>query len=413
VKKTKDSWNWMTLPVVMIALATLGVRPASAEDAAPNAETTRSAEWTRKMRALQASLQELLVDLSSEARFNDPKNQGRIRKNAEALAKGAHKLTGPGSMASPDKDPSLAMFAAIFAEQADHAYKSLEFGQRAYSRNALKSVTGYCIACHTRTGSGPQFATLEGSPVAKDLKPVERAEFFAAVREYDRALAEFEKVAADRELASRHPWDWERAVREGVALAVRARGEPDRAMKIIESVLQTPNAPIFLKEQAAQWKKSVSEWKKEREKRPAARSEASLYADAQRLLAGARQMQRYPIDRSADILYLRAGAALHELLQIAPQGKRATEAMYLAGLTYEVLQDPRLGGLHEMFYLGCIQRSPHTEQARRCFQHLESSVYYGYTGSGGTHLPDEVKNWLRDLDQLSGPANEGKPAARP
>ena len=40
--------------------------------------------------------------------------------------------------------------------------------------------------------------------------------------------------------------------------------------------------------------------------------------------------------------------------------RHATEALYLAGFSYEVLQDPRLGGLEEMYYLSCIRREPHT-----------------------------------------------------
>ncbi len=40
------------------------------------------AGWSKKMRDLEVTLQELLIDVSSDQRFNSPKNQKRIDRNA-------------------------------------------------------------------------------------------------------------------------------------------------------------------------------------------------------------------------------------------------------------------------------------------------------------------------------------------
>ena len=47
--------------------------------------TKESRSWAQKMRNLEVSLQELLVDVSSDERFNSPKNFKRIESNAQKL----------------------------------------------------------------------------------------------------------------------------------------------------------------------------------------------------------------------------------------------------------------------------------------------------------------------------------------
>ena len=157
------------------------------------AEATKGARsWNDKMRDLESTLQDLLVDLNSDERFNSPKNFKRIEKNAEKFAKLAKELKSRKG-ASPDADPSIPIIASQFAEDANHAYKALAFGHRSYARDTLKSMTGYCIACHTRTGGGPSFQSLTMSPAAEALKGLDRADYYASVRQFDRALEEYER----------------------------------------------------------------------------------------------------------------------------------------------------------------------------------------------------------------------------
>lgn len=364
---------------------------------AHGAEKQSTQAWNEKMRSLGQVFQDLLLDLSSDERFNSPANFKRIEKNAQKFAQLAHDLKGK-STPPPDADPSLNLIAGQFAKEAEHAAKTLQWGHRAYARGLLKSMTGYCMACHTRS-SGPGFQNLEAFPALQALQPLERADFYASTRQFDQALEGYEKIVADAGVAAKRPFEWERALRSGLAVAVRVKKDPNRALGLVERALAAPKAPFYLKEQATRWKESLVAWKGEPTAIP--QSEEGYRAQALRLVAEAREQQKYPADRSADVLYLRASSAVHDLLSFAPQGKYSTEALYLAGLCYEVLQDLNLWDMHEYYYLACIHRAPHTPEARRCFKHYEQSVYLGYTGSSGTNLPAEVAERLGRLDALS------------
>ncbi len=386
----------MKNPLLLLLTAALLVQTSptfGGEETAP--------AWTRKMRALGKSLQELLVDLHSDRRFNDPANFKRIEKNAGEIAALAHGLKTKKEGASPDRDPSIALIAELFAKQAKVAQKALTTGHRAYGRDILKSMTGYCMACHTRNASGPGYAGTPSDAALSSLKGFEKADYLASVRQFDSALDEYERGLAEAASRAALGFDWEQGIRSSLAIAVRVKKDPDRALSIVSRVLGAKKAPYFLKEQAAEWKKTLEQWKSEAPR--TAQTEEGLRAEAVRLISEAKTLQKYPADRSADILYLRASAVVHELLSVSPPGKHAVEAFYLAGLCYEVLNDLNLWDLHEFYYLACIRQAPHTPQARQCYRHYEESVYAGFTGSGGTFLPAEVRQELDQLDLISSP----------
>ncbi len=357
--------------------------------------------WTQKMRSLEQTLQALLIDLSSDENYNSPKNFKRIENNAALLAKLAHGLEQK-EIVAPDSDPTIKIIASQFSREADLAYKTLKWGHRVYARESLKSMSNYCLACHTRNSQGPSFQSINAPSAAlAQLQPYEKANFLAATRQFDQALTEYEKIIAEPASLERRPFQWERAMRSALAIAVRVKKDPARALSIVEKVLGAPQAAFYLKEQATQWKSSIEAWKKEPTARP--QTEEGFYAQAVKLIGEAQALQQYPADRSADILYLRASSVVHDLLGFAPKGTRVSDALYLAGLSYEVMRDLNLWDQHEYYYLACILNSPHSEKARQCYRHYEQSVYLGYTGSGGMNLPAEVKRKLNELELLSRP----------
>ena len=77
--------------------------------------------------------------------------------------------------------------------------------------------------------------------------------------------------------------------------------------------------------------------------------------------------------------------------------------VFLVGMSYEVLQNMNLNEMHEFYYQACILKSPHTEQARKCYQSYEESIYLAYTGSSGTHIPTQIKEKLNELEIASIP----------
>ena len=408
-KKTlmKSSMKIVTGTLVVGAIIFSPVTAITGESASDRSPLKKEGiAWSRKMQELYKTLADLLTDISSAKRFGDPANRSRIVMETEKLASLAHDLNTKGVL-SPDADPTIPLVAGLLAQETKRAALEFKKGNRAYARNLLQTVPGYCIACHTRNATGPQFAQLAFEPTSKSLTALERGEFFAATRQFDRAQTEFIQVIKDPKAAAAYNFDWEKAIHQSLAIAVRVKQDSSQAKEIVQIALNMKDAPSSIKEDAKVWKTSIQEWQEE----PArgSTSEEGLHSEALRLMAKARETQKYPMDRTADVLYLRASAIVHDLLQAAPQGVYAGEALLLAGISYEVLSPLKTEDLHDLYYEACIRRSPHTPTSDLCYRRYEQSIFFGYTGSAGTDVPADVREKLIGLKSMSQPAPTVKP----
>jgi hypothetical protein len=359
----------------------------------------QSMAWKSRMAELKAALTKLLPDVISQQRFQDPKNAKSILENAKKLASLSHEM--PDKEKAPDADPSIALISGMFRDEVNRALRTLQTGNKAYARNVLRTIPNFCIACHTRSGSEADLSSLKTQAPATLVGHLEKAEFYTATRQFDRALSEYETVLADPKAPKARQLEWERSVRHAIATAVRVKQDPDKALSIVDRVAALPDVPLFMKENAVQWQKTLNEWKAERSKKIS--TTEGLLAEAKNLISKAYAVQKYPADHSADIYYLRASAEAHELMRQNPSGTTLADGLYILGVSYEALQDLELWNLHDLYYEACIRKFPHTESAKNCYQRYEQSVYAGYTGSAGVSLPDDVARELGELKKASEP----------
>jgi len=167
--------------------------------------------------------------------------------------------------------------------------------------------------------------------------------------------------------------------------------------------LKLPSLPEFERANLLKWQQAIAAWKKE----PVIKvnSQAGYAAEMKRLLREAGRAQLYPSDHSAEIQYLRASAAAHDVLRVGGDAKLNAQALRAAGAAYEVLANPTFWPIHELYYEACIRQVPHTDLALECYSKFEESVYFGYTGSAGTQVPPQIAQRLTDLKTLAAPSS--------
>jgi tetratricopeptide (TPR) repeat protein len=372
--------------IIFIALNLVGAKPPEPD-------------WSKRMDELRSLLSEMLPNLISDQEFNSPKNFKTIEAEAKKLAELAHGMP-EGKL--PDADPSVNLIAGLFKNEITNAYGHLINGRREYARSVLKSVPRYCIACHTRSSSSLDLSSLQQVvPQILDTS-LERAEFFDATWQFDRALNEFEKILNDPEVVKDHQLDWQRAAYYAIATSVRVKRDPDRALAVVNLIIKGDEVPQFMKRDAHQWQESLMQWKNETTGNFS--SSSDLMNEADRLISLATNLQKYPTDRSGDIFYLRASSYLHDFLTQYPKSPGTAKALLMLGTCYEMLQAPELWFVHELYYEACIRKAPNTEIAQTCYTRYEQSIFFGYSGSSGLSLPYDVKKTLKELKKLSTPS---------
>ncbi len=356
-------------------------------------------DWNSKMQEFRALLSELLPKVISDEEFNSRTNFEIIKADAKKLAMLAHSM--PKGELPSDMEASIGLISALFKDEILLAQYHLQSGNWIYARGVLRAIPKYCIACHTRSAVPFDLGSAEQDIPNGLTTSLERAEYFDATWQFDRALDEFEKIVSNSSIAREQQLDWQRAAKYGIAIAVRVKQDPDRALRIVNLVTNSRFAPEFLKKDATKWEVSLQVWKKEDTSKD--ESEMKLMSEAKRLIENARSMQKYSLDRDADILYLRATSILHTFLTKHSDSPNTGEALLLLGQCYEILQDLDVWSLHELYFEACVRKFPHSPIAQACYNRYELSTFSGYSGSGGTSIPPKIQLHLASLKQLADP----------
>src|SRR3989338_2539606 len=202
-------------------------------------------KWNKRMQELSQALKDVMPEVVSES--GDRK---KLEQGARRLSELVHSLKvvpGGESMLPPDADPSLSFISEVFEKEVHRAYSAVREGHTDYARGILRGVTAYCIACHGRTWSGPDFAGVDLTKQTQKMQGLARAELLAATRQSDAAFDEFMKIVSDRDKAGRRQLEWRRAVQRALLLAVRVKQDPDRALKVVEAAQKISSAQ-FVKE---------------------------------------------------------------------------------------------------------------------------------------------------------------------
>jgi len=352
-----------------------------------------AAAWKGDMRQMSESLTNLLPLISDPIQFSKPDNQAEIEQNVSRLAQFSHAIRDMKE--KPAADPALEYVAKEFNAEMLEAQRQLRLGNRSYSRFLLRNATNYCVSCHSQTNRGPQFS-LSTHPALGRMNALERANYLFAVRAFDQGLKEFEAAMLSPDVALLPYASVEEATLKALAVAVRVKQDPALASQIVERILHSQWAPVYLQLSAVTWKSSIEDWRRH--------AKGKALNDARSLLSkGWRSQVEMPLSRAGLIEFLRASVILHDLLDLKKPGKSYAEILYSAGLASEALKELDLYNLSGFYYESCIRQSPHTLTSRNCYVRLETVELSNYAGFDSVGLPVRVRDHLEQLKQLALP----------
>ncbi len=352
-------------------------------------------EATGRMREVFNSLMNLQTYIVSEERFRDPKNRSVIEKDLKTLNQVKHAF--PKKML--DEEPGLAAIAKLYSEYISDTHLQFSKGNVDYARNRLRTVSAFCLNCHTRVTTEKSFVDFQNRLEKGDFSLFEKAEMAAATRQFDKAISQYRELLS---VPPKNEWgviQYSRALRHAINVAVRVKKDPDLSQEILDQVSKMKDLPEFVQDYVVQWKKEVAVWKSEKKEEEV--KGAKAIAKARTLIETATSAQAFPADENSDISLLRATHYLHEALDEKPNSDDRAEALYLLGMAYQVLQDPMLWELDTIYYESCIREKPHSDLSKKCYRRYSDRLYLGYTGSGGTYIPESELKKLVELRKLA------------
>ncbi len=350
------------------------------------------------MRGLSQSLSQLMPLLVSDRRFNDLQNRAVIDSSIAALKTFGHQISSQKQMVNTD--PSLKFLSRKLVEDMIVAESLLKTGYRHTARQLLSRVTNYCVACHSLSDQGSHDFNLVFEPNLTGFSKLEKAQYYASVRQFENALNQFDHALVDKKNRLSDS-DWAEGAKKSLAIAIRVERRPHLALELVSRLMHAGTVPESMDKVVKQWRKAIKAWIKSEEAAgyKAPKSAAQKFNLALSVIdkAGLKSKAKEFNDQNL-IHYLRASTLLHDVLKDVKDRRVYGQTLFYAGLVAESLREINLWTLHESYYEACIRYQPGTKWSGMCFDRLQASI----NKEAGKLLKDSQKQRMQELKKLAG-----------
>jgi len=379
------------LPAIFGAsLLIIGYARASSNDTIDSS----NAATKEIMQSIFQSIAEVLPLSMNEEEFKKTENRAIVTKNLEILRKNAGKL-GAHTVALNRDYRYASKSLARDVRDISRKYESGRFSEASY---LLGHVTENCITCHSKLGPKTPFdaSTFFAKVDRKKIPREEFASLQVALRQFNDAAKTYEEIFNDPAV---EPSEFmlSGALTDYLLLCIRVLNEPKRAQAQFAKILARKGIPEFLAHDLRVWSKRLSIV-------PSEKLVGDQLAQGKKIMSNAKNLMEFPMDRQAFVDYAFASAKLHKyLIDSRPSDKKSAEAFYYLGVTESVIGRSYWISETEYYLESAIRLNPSAPFARRAFAMLEEHALLEYSGSSGTHIPEDVQDDLRGLRALLPP----------
>jgi len=348
------------------------------------------------MQILAKEITALHKYMLSNASFTSVMNDAEIRKSLDNMSIHLNHL----KKSSFGNDPALKANAALLDQHITDATRAFKEGHKNYTRMMLKSSLQMCIACHTRMKTADlNFPTndLDG------LTSLEKADFLYATRQFEKGKIIYEAMVDGFPANKVSAWEMRTALLSLAIYYTRIKEDPKAGAEYFQKIAEKKELPFYVNKELRAWTKELKNWSQEKEKTNTEKlTEMQLLSRVKKLLKADDFSIISESDRNFHIRRLRASTLLHKVLETPGEKSPAKgEALLYLGQIYNRVASNLFFRFGEMYLKTCIQEYKKTSTARSCYVALEQAVSDGYTGSAGTHIPEDEEVELFRLKRLA------------
>ena len=285
----------------------------------------------------------------------------------------------------------------ILASQLRQAQEELREGREPYAINLLRSAVSVCATCHTQDDKTARW--LAPTTSGRALDSFVDGEFLFMTRQYDRAFSAYETWLRQQETL---PDDNRiRSAFERLLLtALQIQKSPSAIRTVIEELSQRDDIGATLKKDLLAWLDGLDELQNLTDLRQQA-SRESLKTMAETWL-GATGDDTFghvylPETERPRIVWLRG--QLYRALNRESDASMAPQWLYWLAVSDRLLEYRFYYSLADMYLKQCMldYSDNSSALAKRCYGEYENYLLFFYSGSSGTHLPDDIKSELEML----------------
>ncbi len=334
------------------------------------------------MRDILDNFIKLLPYTTDQAILDKKKIMTSLNKIEESLKDSKHMLLA--------KTPTFKSNFNFINENINHIRKGLELKHTFYAKSQMKQLVSNCISCHSQLPNTlynkiPHNYSKEMKAYLKTPESLALFQYF--LRDYKSAIKSLKQ-----ELYSiKYPLRQKRSILLILKLYLTNLKDEKAAISFLNE-LDFKKLVFKDKNLINDWKKQLDKWiKQDKTKSLATLIKTKLDPIEDKLKIGNRTYNEI-------ILFIMQGRIQDEVFATQDKDLGAS-GLYWLGLIEN--SAPTLYSLGDHYLKDCIRNHPGSPYAKKSFIAYEQSVYFGYSGSSGTHIPEDVLKELKDLKTLT------------
>lgn len=333
--------------------------------------------------------------LVSDEKFSDPKNNKDIAEHLKEFARLAK---------SASHDPTLnqenfKFSRQVLEERIVDTERVFRLGRKTYARWQLNSVVNVCMSCHTQLPSTNRVFTNFKDP-SMFTSDFDRAEFLYATRSFDAAMELYDKSIKGFPDNQMTVFQIETALERQVAYFARIVRNPTAALAKIKLHQANTLLPQYLKDNMSAWSVQLKKVEAQLPLDPKVATDAQIIEYARKNIEADDKKTNVDATSPRLVTYLTVSGMLYEFLEKHPNSKATPQVLYWLAMCDRSIENNFFFSLADMYLRECITKFPSDPIAKKCYSQYELETTLGYTGSGGTRIPIEVKRDLENLKQL-------------
>jgi len=333
--------------------------------------------------------------IASEASFSDPANSAQIAdalKNMVALSKEVNhedRINKTGFQVS----------ANVLTQQLEQVEDVFSHGSKDYALDSLRSTLGVCMSCHTQLPAvSTRFTTLnETQTLANQFQ---EAEFLFLIRNFDDAMKLYGEWISGYPLNKAETDDMETAVYRQIFYYARVARDLQGLSVVLRRDGANQQLPTRLQKQINGFIVALKETQDDKYPNftDAESEDLRKYAEA---VLNAEAYGDFSLDSPQNVIAaLKMSSVLYEYLNTYPTTPLKPDILYWLALGERRYHDQSMYSLPDLYLKQCVLEDPKNPVAKLCFTAYEESMTVAFTGSGGTHIPDDISQELNMMREL-------------
>lgn len=348
---------------------------------------TADPNWIGNFRGLSEGLSVLLPVTTNSQEFDNADRRAQLIKHLEKLAEisiAAKHASNPVAL-----DPRFAVIANFLPQSFQNILEMIKADRIDFARYSLLQISATCIECHQRAGQGPNLRSPEFERALLHLRPLQKAEYFLAIRNFNLAIEALGQVVASSDEAANF-FEVDRAIRYLLGIAVQFNISSDEAEKVLKQVGASTRLPFYLRHNMNAWTDAIRDWKNEKP--------VPLNLEyVEGLIEKGAKAQAGFADRGGDVYYFRSIHHLHQLMDGQHEAQEQAPLLFFLGTSYEAIRDLDVWRSHELYFEACIRLLPKSTWSAKCFERLQQN----WQESWGLDVPPSIKQRMDELNLLS------------